>query len=758
MLRKFLRCRRVSAVALALIAGMLAAHFYAIPLWCWGVAALLGLGGACAWRRPGRVGLMLIGVAGLGAALLLLAETRPALPAEEDVTLEGIVAEAPAYQADRGRAVLVVQDGALGKVRLYLTAEEEAVAAVRVGDFVRANARLWLDAPEDFALYLWRYGIVASAFAEEAAFEPGGFSAARALDSVRAGISGKIDALFPHTADLVKALILGDRSELAEEQNDAYARAGVAHLLAVSGLHVSIIAGLFDQALRKLRVPRLVVLCVVFCALLAYSVLVGMGASIVRAVLMYAIAGVGRQLGRPRDGVQCLSVAAVIQLLIQPLWLFDAGFILSYTAIAGIQLVGEPLFQRVKGRLRHKAVRSVVQNLLVSYGACLGTLPCVVAIYGWTSAYGLLLNLVAIPLSVYATYGCVAVLFVGAAWLMAGKLLSILPEFLLFLLNWLTEWTASLPGSVLFLRPWAAWFVALFALVAVLASGRLKVPRRAATALLAVLPLLLIGHEAGVRLMAQGEVRVVFLDVEQADSAAIHAQGKLYFVDVGERYSDAAEYAARNGGRVEAVFLSHLHDDHAGGLEEVLESASVGAIYVPAGWEVYDVEEDSASALVAAREAGIPVVALSAGDEVRLSEGVTAAVLAPGLAAEESGADANAISMVLEVRYGAAAALFTGDLPADCEPDSLPDIDLLKVAHHGSAGSTSSVFLAQTAPSVAVISVGEGNPYGHPAEETLERLESAGVAVFRTDWNGDIECVLDEDGSVFASVEKEGQS
>ena len=91
-MRKFLRCRRVSAVALALIAGMLAAHFYAIPLWCWGVAALLGLGGACAWRRPGRVGLMLIGVAGLGAALLLLAETRPALPAEEDVTLEGIVA------------------------------------------------------------------------------------------------------------------------------------------------------------------------------------------------------------------------------------------------------------------------------------------------------------------------------------------------------------------------------------------------------------------------------------------------------------------------------------------------------------------------------------------------------------------------------------------------------------------------------------------------------------------------------------------
>ena len=156
-----------------------------------------------------------------------------------------------------------------------------------------------------------------------------------------------------------------------------------------------------------------------------------------------------------------------------------------------------------------------------------------------------------------------------------------------------------------------------------------------------------------------------------------------------------AEYAARNGGRVEAVFLSHLHDDHAGGLEEVLESASVGAIYVPAGWEAYDVEEDSASALVAAREAGIPVVALSAGDEVRLSEGVTAAVLAPDLAAEESGEDANAISMVLEVRYGAAAALFTGDLPADCEPDSLPDIDLLKVAHHGSAGSTSSVFLAQ---------------------------------------------------------------
>lgn len=100
--------------------------------------------------------------------------------------------------------------------------------------------------------------------------------------------------------------------------------------------------------------PRGAVLGVVFCALLAYSALVGMGASIVRAVLMYAIAGIGRQMGRPRDGLQCLSAAAVIQLLARPLWLFDAGFILSYTAIAGIQLVGEPIFARLQGRLRHR--------------------------------------------------------------------------------------------------------------------------------------------------------------------------------------------------------------------------------------------------------------------------------------------------------------------------------------------------------------------------------------------------------------------
>ena len=752
-----MRCRRITAIAIALIAGMLVAHFYAVPLWCWGALALLGLGGACAWRRPGRAGLMLIGVAGLGAALLLLAETRPALPAEESVTLEGTVVEAPAYQEEQERAVLVVQDAALGKVRLYLNAAEAAVAGVRAGDVVRANARLWLDPPEDFALYLWRYGIAASAFADEAAFEPGRVSFARVRDTVRDSIAVRIEALFPRTADLVTALVLGDRSELEDEQNDAYARAGVAHLLAVSGLHVSIIAELLDKTLRKLRMPRGAVLGVVFCALLAYSALVGMGASIVRAVLMYAIAGIGRQMGRPRDGLQCLSAAAVIQLLARPLWLFDAGFILSYTAIAGIQLVGEPIFARLQGRLRHRATRYVVQNLLMSYGACVGTLPCVVAVYGWTSSYGLLFNLLAIPLSVYAMYACVAVLLVGMVWLPAGMLLSGIPEDLLLLLDGLTEWAASLPGGVLFLRTWTAWFIVLVALAAVLASGRLKVPRRAATAMLAALPLLLVGYEVGARLLPQSEVRVVFLDVEQADSAAIHAQGRLYFVDVGERYSDAADYAAHNGGRVEAVFLSHLHDDHAGGLEEVLESVSVGAVYVPAGWENYDVEEDSANALAVAREAGVPVVSLSAGDTVRLSEGVTATVLAPGPAAE-GGEDANAISMVLEVRYGAAAALFTGDLPADCEPDALPDIDLLKVAHHGSAGSTSSIFLAETAPSVAVISVGEGNPYGHPAEETLERLEAAGVRYFRTDWNGNIECVLQADGSVFASVEKEGQS
>ena len=235
------------------------------------------------------------------------------------------------------------------------------------------------------------------------------------------------------------------------------------------------------------------------------------------------------------------------------------------------------------------------------------------------------------------------------------------------------------------------------------------------------------------------DVTITFLDVGQGDAAVIVTDNLCYLADVGDGNA-ASRWLLDEGLTPQGVFLTHGHADHAGGLKAIVDAFPPSTLYVSCLWDEEAHDDSVDEGWQKALDAGWNVCYLAAGDEVKLSQSALARVWNPS---GDAAADINENCMVLSVQTGRSAALITGDLPMSCERIPLPDCTVLKVAHHGAASSTGEIMLAQTTPSVAVISVGRNN-YGHPSPDTLERL--SGCAVYRTDERGAVTVVMKANG------------
>ena len=357
-------------------------------------------------------------------------------------------------------------------------------------------------------------------------------------------------------------------------------------------------------------------------------------------------------------------------------------------------------------------------------------------------------NLVIVPIILAGMYLAVAALLLSLLWMPLGAFIAALGDVTLLASTLLTRLCAALPLNALALPDLPLWLTLLFVGAVVAVSPLTRLRKGARCALLAALPALVC---VAALLPGPEGLQIAFLDAGQADAAVVLAEGGAYLVDVGLEGSPVSDYLAHIGLTPKAVFLSHPHTDHAGGLVTLLEEYLPETIYIPAGWDDVEADADVIEDIRMAEALGVNVVTLAAGDVVALSENVSATVLYPPRDIEASG-DANAVSMLLRIDYGEASALFTGDLEIVDEPGPMPDVDVLKVPHHGSDNSSSLMFLHSASPSAAIISVGRGNAYGHPAEALLERLEGTGAAVFRTDECGAVTARLYEDGTVSVST------
>lgn len=589
---------------------------------------------------------------------------------------------------------------------------------------------------------------------------------ARMRARIHAGLARAIAD--PEARAIVAALVLGDEGRIPPSLRDSYARAGASHLLAVSGMNLTLCALGALAVIRwlLLRVPplaerwdvrRLAVPPAAAIAIL-YTLLTGASPSAARACVMSCACFLGVLCGRSGDLVRPLALSALVLLVWQPLDLFRPSFQLSFAATIGIALSLERLPRARPASLLGRALHGLRVVAVTSLGATLFTAPIVAHHFHELSIVGLGTNLVAVPFS------SLALMPLG----FCGSLLELLHPSLGAPILALAGWLASLLNALcrLAAAPRFAtvgvglgWLgaLSLCGIAAALLTTRRRLRLLAlAAALLTAVPL----GVAALRQSLQPALRVTFLDVGQGDASVTRfPDGFTLLTDGGGNLMGGDPGASqvvpflRGAGvrRLDLVVASHPHPDHILGLSAVIDAFTVGELWVC--W--HDERDPRLAALVGRAIArGVPVLPprpLARGG-ARLvplwPEGYRGACADPGY-------DGNDNSIVLRVEHGRGALLLAGDIEAEAErrlaalrPPALLRAALLKVPHHGSATSSSDVLLAAVSPRVAVISCGPENAFGFPAKPVLARYAARRVTVLRTDQLGAVEVELRASGEL----------
>ncbi len=588
--------------------------------------------------------------------------------------------------------------------------------------------------------------------------------------ALRSAAAGRLAArLPPDVAPVAVALTLADRSGLDPVVSRRFADAGLAHLLAVSGLHVGLLGGALLWILARVvpsAGPRHALAAVLIGG---YVLLLGVPASAFRAGLLFAGWCAARVRGSPVRVTELLGAAAAAGVLADPLAPLGPGFQLSFGGFSGL-LLGDALARRGleaarrRGRLRGRRIGRMVRAVAAGAGAVLLTAPAAAAHFGRTAPVAVASNFVGVPLTGLALAGLGGALSLPG---LAGSLAGEGAAGALRLLLRAVDLFARVPGghaAVVAPSPafWPAAALVLVAAVRVAAGAALRraaLPLGAGAALGLAGPSLLAMGSGGHALLCQ-------LDVGQGDAAVVRTRGGHWIVldaGPGGRGRDAGREVvvpflrARGARSVELLVLSHPHLDHVGGMTSLLQGLPVERI-LDAGnplpsrpyADVLDAVEEEAGDWLPAR----------AGDRLRV-DGVEVLVLAPAGRAdgrprwEAEPEDANEASVAVRVRLAPGFAyLNTGDagvaeeagILARWPADSVRGI-VMKAGHHGSRTSGSTAWLAAVRPRLVVVSAGAGNRYGHPHPEALERLREADIErVWRTDRAGTLCLEVRADG------------
>ena len=750
-------------------AGIAAAAWVTLPspalLAAGAVLLLAALATAARWPRV-ALALVLAGVTVLGA----LRAASPPLPDDHvahrglggAVALEGRLAQEPVRWApDRTRLLLDVEATHLGPERLpavglvQLTIYGDLAAPLGEGQRVVVDARVHRPVGYrnpggfDYPAHLRREGILLVGHARADRLTALTSDAPPWRVSVKRWAVDLIAARLPETsAALLAGLLLGERSTLPPASDEAFRRAGVYHILAVSGFNVALLAGAVFGGLAICGIPRRAVAVVAAAVLVGFALVVGGQPSVLRATVMGLLLLAALLLERQSQLPNALALATLGLLLWRPGDLWEPGFQLSFAATAGIVYLAPWLTERLTARGTPSWLAAAIA---VSVGAQAAVTPLMTAHFNQLSLIGVAANLAVVPLAAVATtLGMVALL----AELLPGPLGSLLFECLwlvLLTLRAVVALAAALPAAMIHLpapTPAAAvaWYGAALLAPAVAGSRRRR-------ALLGALLLTVATLSAWPWLRpTERMLRVTFLDVGQGDAILVEmpdgprllvdgGPGGAGRLDVGERVL-APFLWNRPLGRLDVVALSHWDADHSGGLAAVLARFPVGEL-----WESGRGPGGAPETVAALSRARVPRRVLTAGQRLWLGHAVLT-VLGPAPGPPQA---ANDESLVLRLDWRGFSLLLPGDLGARGETLMLErggplHVLALKVAHHGSRSSTGEPFLAAARPRVAVISVGARNPFRHPSPEALARLEAAGARVYRTDHDGAV--VLETDGTM----------
>lgn len=550
----------------------------------------------------------------------------------------------------------------------------------------------------------------------------------------------------PQTGGLIAALLTGERDGLDPQGYTDLSEAGLMHITAVSGLHCGFLIALLSVLVFR---RRKLTAFLGYPVLLFYMVMVGCTPSVVRACIMVGFVLLAPLLGREGDTPTALSAALLVILLANPLAIASVSLQLSFAAVAGLLLPAPGIYKLLRDLcpeelpdIAEKLLNFLLSVIVASLGVMVMTAP-LDAVYFHTLALVSPLSNVLVLWMAPALFACalLATMLGGAFPALAG--LAAVPEWLARYLLWAAHAAAKIPGhSVYFTRPAvAAWLAGTYVLLGLclLVRGR----RWKWGVALALSAACLLAVKTAPRMQVRDDrLTAVAVDVGQGAAALFHSNGKTALVDCGSLNSsraagEAVAFAMDQYGwdRLDYIVLTHYHDDHAGGLPWLLARVEAEQLFLP---QLLDSDQGNLQreALSLAAQYGAAVRYIEAPRAVALGDAVLN-VYPP--VAEGGGNEAGLTVLCTAGDYD---FLITGDMNGSTEKKlvaqyELPDVEVLLAGHHGSKYSTSEELLAAVTPEVGIISVGQ-NTFGHPTQEAMDRMRSAGMTVRRTDEEGNI--------------------
>lgn len=560
----------------------------------------------------------------------------------------------------------------------------------------------------------------------------------------RRQLLARIHTLLPgEMGAFAAALLLGDRSAISYEMNTAFKVSGISHIIAVSGLHVSILFSLVYTLLARRRVLS----CLIgIPVLFAFAAIVGFTPSITRACIMQSLMLIAMVMDKEYDGPTALAFAVLVMLVANPLTILSVSFQLSVGCMLGIFLFSEKIRQyllefgvkhiKKQQKYANRLWQGIAASVSVSLSASVMTTPLVAYYFGCVSIVSVVSNLLTLWVISFVFYGLLLCLAVSvlSSWL-AQLVVYLITVPILFVLK-TASLISRLPMSAAYTSsPYVVvWLIGAYIMIALFLLQKKKQPKLLLTGI--VFTFLLTQLFSWLEPL-QDDFRVTMLDVGQGQSILLQSDGKTFLVDCGgDDDEDAADVTAeellsRGISRLDGIIVTHYDADHAGGIAYLLSRVHADRLILP-----YVEGEDEAANSLADATGGI--VEYLREDTVFTFGSTKMTLFAP--ISDKSGNESSICVLFQRENCG---ILITGDRGAEGEMHllqnhAIPHVDVLVAGHHGSAGSTTQELLNATSPQYTFISVGEDNRYGHPAEQVLQRLLIAGCKVYRTDIYGTI--------------------
>jgi competence protein ComEC len=567
---------------------------------------------------------------------------------------------------------------------------------------------------------------------------------------------------FPEkTASIAVALIFGDRAFIDHDILESYQRLGIIHLLAISGLHVGLLAGMFFLAGIRAGITREKMTSVLILILPGYALITGAAPSVIRAVFMMLLVLFARKLKLTVLIIDVFSIVFIIYLFISPYILFNAGFQLSF-AVSLSLILSAPLILK-----RFSSPFAII--LAVSFICQIAAIPILLWHFFEVSIISVFANLIFVPMFSSLVLPVILILFFFHL-LMGGKFAFLLIPFDKFinLIDYLAEKLSGIPHTSLVLgRPSVLVLLLYVFIIPAFFSSWETAKGKKPFLLSCLLPLLAVMiHFFTTAISPNGEV--TFIDVGQGDSILVklpYGKGN-YLIDTGGTVRfQTEEWKMRNDpyevgkdtvvpflkskgiSTIDKLILTHGDMDHIGGAAAVIDEIRVKAVILPIASEISEFEQEL---IHKAKKSNSKVLYSKAGD--RWTEGESLfQILSPP---EGVKIERNDGSIVLYAKLGGLSWLFTGDLEAEGEKrlvQTYPNlkINVLKAGHHGSKTSSTDRFLSSVLPQIAIISAGENNRYGHPHTDVISRLASRNIRILRTDEHGAVTYIFKGNSGTF---------